>query len=84
MTAGYLPLQALLLTFAGWVNREQARTIEYLVEENRVLKEQFKGRKLRLTDDQRRCASRLAQGCRFATLREVRRTGAPGALLRSC
>ena len=54
MTAGYLPLQALLLTFAGCVNREQQRTIEYLVEENRILKEQFKGRKLRLNDDQRR------------------------------
>ena len=54
MTAGYLPLQVLLLTFAGWVNREQARTIEYLVEENRVLKEQMTGRTLRLNDDQRR------------------------------
>ena len=54
MTAEYLPLQVLLLTVSGWVNREQQRTIEYLVEENRVLKEQFKGRKLRLTDDQRR------------------------------
>jgi len=36
------------------VSREQQRTIEYLVEENRVLKEQLKGRRLRLTDDQRR------------------------------
>ena len=42
------------MTLAGWVNREQQRTIEYLVEENRVLEEQLKGRKLRLTDDQRR------------------------------
>ena len=38
MTAGYLPLQVLLLTFAGWVNREQQLTVEYLIEENRVLK----------------------------------------------
>ena len=36
------------------MNHQQQRTIEYLVEENRVLKEQVKGRKLRLTDDQRR------------------------------
>jgi putative transposase len=36
------------------VHREQQRTIEYLVEENRVLKERLKGRKLRLNDDQRR------------------------------
>ncbi len=54
MTADYYPLQVLLLACSGWVNREQLRTIEYLIEENRVLKEQFKGRKLRLNDDQRR------------------------------
>ncbi|MHC5211834.1 MAG: transposase [Planctomycetota bacterium] len=54
MTAEYYPLQVLLLTLSGWVNREQQLTIEYLVEENRVLKEQLKGRRLRLTDLQRR------------------------------
>ncbi len=49
-----LPLQVLLATFAGWVNRHQAQAIEYLIEENRVLKEQLGGKRLRLTDDQRR------------------------------
>jgi hypothetical protein len=34
-------LQLLLATFAGWVNRDQAQAIDYLVEENRVLKEQL-------------------------------------------
>ena len=54
MTADVYPLQVLLVTLAGWVNRHQQHVIEYLVEENRVLKEQVKGRRLRLTDDQRR------------------------------
>lgn len=54
MTPGHLRLQLLLATFAGWVNRDQAQVIAYLVEENRVLKEQMKARRLRLTDDQRR------------------------------
>jgi len=36
------------------VNRHQADVIAYLVEENRVLEEQLKGRALRLNDDQRR------------------------------
>jgi hypothetical protein len=54
MTAECYPLRVLLIAFSGWVHREQQRTIEYLVEENRVLKEQLKGRKLRLNDDQRR------------------------------
>ncbi len=48
------PLQLLLATFAGWTNRHHVQVIEYLVEENRVLKEQLHGERLRLTDDQRR------------------------------
>ena len=54
MTVATLPLQLLLLTVSGWVHRHQQDVIAYLVEENRVLKEQLRGRKLRLTDDQRR------------------------------
>ena len=54
MRAEIYPLQMLLLTVSGWVNRHQADVIAYLVEENRVQKEQMKGRALRLTDDQRR------------------------------
>ncbi len=54
MTADFRALQLLLLTFAGWVRREQQRTIEYLIEENQVLKEQLGSRRLRVNDDQRR------------------------------
>ena len=35
MTADLYPLQVLLVTLAGWVNRHQQHVIEYLVEENR-------------------------------------------------
>jgi hypothetical protein len=38
MTAELYPLQVLLVTLSGWVNREQQQVLEYLVEENRVLK----------------------------------------------
>jgi len=54
MTSDVYPLQVLLVTLAGWVNRQQQQVIEYLLEENRVLKEQGRGRRLRLTDDQGR------------------------------
>ena len=54
MMADLSPLRLLLVTLAGWVNCHQQQVIEYLVEENRVLKEQLKGRRVRLTDDQRR------------------------------
>jgi len=34
-------LRLLLATFAGWVGRQQTAVIIYLIEENRVLKEQL-------------------------------------------
>jgi hypothetical protein len=40
--------------FAGWVNRSQQDVIEYLEEENRVVREQLGGRRLLFTDGQRR------------------------------
>jgi transposase InsO family protein len=51
-----IQLQLLLATFAGWVNHQQSQVIDYLIEENRVLKEQLEsgGRRVRFTDDQRR------------------------------
>jgi putative transposase len=48
-------LQLLLAKCAGWVGRQQSEVIIYLIEENRVLKEELKsgGKRLRFTDDQR-------------------------------
>jgi putative transposase len=36
--------------FSGWVNRRQLDVIEYLQEENRVLKERLGGRRICFTD----------------------------------
>jgi hypothetical protein len=47
-------LQFLVLTMAGWLNRQQEDLIDYLREENRVLREQLGSKPLRLTDSQRR------------------------------
>jgi hypothetical protein len=33
------PLAFLVLLFAGWVNRQQQTVIDYLLEENRILRE---------------------------------------------
>jgi uncharacterized membrane protein YgcG len=71
-----IQLQLLLVTFAGWVGRQQTSVIQYLVEENRVLKEQIEvsGRCMCLTDDQRRrlAAKRKPLGrkvlCQIATI----------------
>ena len=48
------PLAFFCLLFSGWVNRQQQAVIEYLLEENRVLRAAQQSRRLRLTDDRRR------------------------------
>ena len=47
-------IRGLLLLVSSWVRRHQQDVIEYLIEENRVLLEQSRGRRVVLTDDQRR------------------------------
>jgi hypothetical protein len=44
----------LVLWMAGWIHSRQLEVIDFLREENRVLREQLGGRRLRFTDDQRR------------------------------
>ena len=46
--------QILVVALAGWLNRQQQDVAEYLQEENRVLREHLKGKRIRFTDDQRR------------------------------
>ena len=63
-------LQFLVSLFAGWVNRSQQDVIEYLEEENRVLREQLGGKRLLFTDRQRR---RLAAKARAIAAGEARK-----------
>jgi putative transposase len=79
---GFLPVQVMLVTLAGWVNRHQQHVIEYLVEENRVLKEQLKGRCLRLTDDQRRRLAAKGRRLGRRILRRVATIVTPDTILR--
>ncbi|MDH3582834.1 MAG: helix-turn-helix domain-containing protein [Phycisphaerae bacterium] len=46
--------QFMLVALSGWINRQQQTVIEYLKEENRILREQLGGKRLLFTDDQRR------------------------------
>ena len=54
MLAGLNPFSFLVVSVAGWINQRQQQLIEYLVEENRVLREHIGNRRMRFTDDQRR------------------------------
>ena len=53
MRARLDPFSFLVISIAGWMNQRQQQIIEYLVEENRVLREQIGNRRMRFTDDQR-------------------------------
>ena len=53
MTPVIQPFHLLVIALAGWFNRHQQAVIDYLVEENLVLKEQLEGQRLRFTDEQR-------------------------------
>jgi putative transposase len=48
------PWQFSLLILAGWVNRQQQDAIEYLLTENRVLREKLGNKRILLNDNQRR------------------------------
>src|SRR5437763_2348535 len=48
------PVSFLVVSLAGWMNQHQQHVIHYLIEENRVLREQIGNRRMRFNDDQRR------------------------------
>ena len=53
MTSVLQPFHLLVIALSGWLNRQQQAVIDYLIEENRVLKEQLEGPRLRFSDEQR-------------------------------
>ena len=82
MVPNTYPIQVLLMTLSGIINRHQADVIAYLVEENRVLKEQHQGRKLRLTDNQRRRLAAKAKLLGRKALDQVATIVTPDTLMR--
>ena len=76
------PLHLLLMMFAGWVNRHQLNVIDYLQEENRVLKERLGGRRIRFTDAERRRLARKAYALGRKALNELETLVTPDTLLR--
>ena len=77
-----LQLEFLILIFAGWVNRSQQDVIEYLQEENRVLREQLGGKRLLFTDRQRRRLAAKAKAIGRKGLFEISTLVTPDTLLR--
>ena len=76
------PFRFFLLLFAGWVNRRQACVIEYLLEENRLLREQVGGHRVRLDDVQRRRLAVKGKALGRRLLSEVAGIVTPDTILR--
>ncbi len=66
---------------AGWMNRHQQQVIEYLIEENRVLREQIGYRRMRFSDDQRRRLAAKAKTLGRKLLAQVATIVTPETLL---
>ena len=75
------PFRFVLIAVAGWMNQRQLQIIDYLREENRVLREQHGGRRMRLNDDQRRRLAAKAKGSGRKLLAEVATIVTPETLL---
>src|SRR5215210_2890118 len=75
------PFRFLLITVAGWMNEHQLLVIDYLREENKVLREQLGGRRLRFTDEQRRRLAAKAKGLDRRALAAVATIVTPETLL---
>ena len=71
----------LLISLAGWLNQHQRDVIDYLQEENRVLREQLGNKRLRLNDDQRRRLAVKAKKLGGRVLQELKTLVAPETLL---
>jgi putative transposase len=75
------PFRFVLLAVAGWMNQRQLHIIDYLREENRVLREQLGDDRLRFNDDQRRRLAVKAKELGRKILAEVATVVTPETLL---
>ena len=71
-----------LTMVAGWMNRKQQAVIEYLMEENKVLKEAHGGMCPNLSDAQRIRLAEKGKALGWATLSEVASIVTPQTILR--
>ncbi len=81
MRTAFDPFSFLVTSIAGWMNEHQHHVIDYLMEENRVLREQIGNRRLRFSDDQRRKLAAKARKVGRKILAQVATIVTPETLL---
>jgi hypothetical protein len=82
MAASTTLLQFLLMLVAGWLQRQQVATIDYLRAENRVLRARLGRRRIIFTDAERRQLAEKARVLGRKGLRELGTIVTPETLLR--
>jgi hypothetical protein len=75
------PLRFVLIALAGWMHQQQRDVIDYLQEENRVLRGQLGPGRLRFTDAQRRRLAAKAKTLSRRVLRDLATIVTPDTLL---
>lgn len=75
------PFRFVLVPVAGWMNQRQLLVIDYLREENRVPREQLRGGRVHLDDNQRRRLAVEAKALGRKVLAEVAIIVTPETLL---
>ena len=78
------PFSFVVISIAGWMNQHQQQVIEYLMEENRVLREQIGNRRLKFRDNQRRRLAARANKLGRKLLEQVATIVTPETLLAGC
>jgi putative transposase len=81
MRLAFDPFRLLLISVAGWLNERQQDVIDYLQEENRVLREQLGGKRLRFNDNQGRRLAVRAEKLGRRVLHELTTIVTPATLL---
>src|SRR3989475_7502798 len=75
------PFSFLVVSVAGWMNQHQQHVVEYLTEENCVLREQIGNRRMRFTDNQRCRLAARAKKLSRKILEQVATIVTPATLL---
>jgi transposase InsO family protein len=75
------PFSFLVVSLSGWMNQHQQHVIHYLMEENRVLREQIGNRRMRFSDEHRRRLAAKAKTIGRRLLHEIATIVTPETLL---
>lgn len=72
----------ILMMLAGWINRQQQEMIEYLKEENKILREKLGHKRILLNDSQRRRLAILGKKLGRAVLSQVSCAFSPDTIMK--